>query len=74
MGLVVGENHHGRWLLRDRQGRFRAQVAAHVALPKHRHGLHLFAGSVPERNKVRLGLLTENVPVRDTCRSNTACK
>lgn len=40
MGLVVGQNHHGRWLLQDRRGRFRAQVAAHVALPKHRLPLY----------------------------------
>jgi hypothetical protein len=60
--------------LKDRQGRFRAPVAAQAVLPIHRHRLHPLTGSAAERNKVRLGLLAKTVPVRDPCRSNTACE
>jgi hypothetical protein len=58
--------------LEDRQGRFRAPVAAQSALPKHRHRLHPFTDRASERNRVRLGLLAKTVPVRDPRRSNNA--
>ena len=74
MGLVVGPDRGGRGFLKDRQGRFRAPVAAQAALPIHRHRLHLFTGSAPERNDVGPGLLAKTVPVRDPWRSNTACE
>jgi hypothetical protein len=74
MGMVVGPDHVGRGFLKDRQGRFRAPVAAQAALPIHRHRLHLFTGSAPERNDVGPGLLAKTVPVRDPWRSNTACE
>ena len=72
MGLVVGPDHVGRGFLKDRQGRFRAPVAAKAALPIHRHRLHPITGRAAERNKVRLGLLAKTVPVRDQRRSNNA--
>ena len=72
MGLVVGPNHVGRGFLKDRQGRFRAPVAAQSAHPKHRHRLHPFTDRASEPNKVRLGLLAKTVPVRDQRRSNNA--
>jgi hypothetical protein len=74
MGLVVGPNHVGRGFLKDRQGRFRAPVAAQAVLPIHRYRLHSFTGSAAGRNRVRLGLLAKSVPFRDPWRSNTACE
>jgi hypothetical protein len=71
MGLVVSPDRGGRGFLNDRQGRFRAPVAAQAALPIHRHRLHPFTGRAAERNKVRLGLLAKSVP-RDPWRLNTA--
>jgi hypothetical protein len=74
MGLVVGPDRGGRGFLNDRQGRFRAPVAAQAALPIHRYRLHPFTGSAPEQNNVGPGMLAKIVAVRDPWRSNTACE